>query len=331
MPNRAGPSRGGACRLHLAELVGLLHGVVRPFPPLILVPTDFSSASVEALGYALRLGEAMEAEVRLLHVLPDVEPGRQEDETSETADALKALRQLAASASAPPPCLVRRGRAPAEEIVAEARAVGAGVIVLGTCGQRRAHIGLGSVSGEVIQTAPCDVLLVPHRAENPFSSAPVRRILLPIDFSGASQPLASLGRRFADGLGAELDLVHVLEPLPHPVRWLDEAVVDLVPQIQERAASALRALADKADLKPERVHLYIERGKAAPSIPRVAEALGSDLILLGPHAERPVFDRLLGSVAEGVARRATCPVYIARVSAAPEGSGVDTHSYEVAV
>lgn len=313
---------------------------MKPLQSLILVPTDFSPASVEALAYAVRLGEATGSEVRLLHALPlpaAPRPGSEgaalaEDaNATETARTLDELHQLAASESIP--CMVRRGRAAAEEIVEEARALEADLIVLGTCGQRPAYTGLGAVSGEVIQTAPCDVLLVPYQEERQGQPVSIRRILIPIDFSGASRPLIQLGRRLAEALGAHIDLVHVLEPLPHPVRWLDETFVDLVPEIQERAGAALRALAEEFGPIPEGMGLYIERGKAAPTIPQVARALGTDLILLGPHAERPVFDKLLGSVAEGVARRTTCPVFIARVSAHPEAgpSTLDTHSYEAVV
>lgn len=180
--------------------------------------------------------------------------------------------------------------------------------------------------------APCDVVLVPDRSEAPFSQAPVERLLVPVDFSGATAPLLSLSRQLGEALDAQVDVVHVLEPLPHPVRWLDETIVDLVPQIRERAGGALRKVVEEAGLDTERTKLYVERGKAASSIPKVAEVLGSDLIFLGPHAERPVFDRLLGSVAEGVARRTSCPVYIARKSAVPrEPSSVDPHRYEATV
>ena len=315
-------------------------GSVQSLQSPILVPTDFSPASVEAFAYALRLGAELKADVRLFHALTELDPvgfgsegESQEENAEEMTLAMEALHQLAASTSASLPCLIRRGRSPAEEIVEEARTGGAGSIVLGMCGQRPAHVGLGAVSGEVIQTASCDVFLVPHREDAPFSGAPTRRILVPIDFSSASRSLLAFGCALADVLQAQLDLVHVLEPLPHPVRWLDEAFVDLVPQIQERAGGALRALAADASSSPEKVGLYVERGKAASSIPRVAEALGTDLILLGPHAERPVFDKLLGSVAEGVARRALCPVLIARASAMPEEGlpRIDAHSYEATV
>ncbi|MDT0630849.1 universal stress protein [Rubrivirga sp. S365] len=318
-----------------------------PTPPLV-VPTDLSAAAAEALRYALRMSRATGAPVHLLHVVAWPDAGRfeadsealtaGEEEADEAARAQAALRAVVAEAGAEGEVVlaVRHGNVPAADVLGYVRDVEAGLVVMGTCGRRpRRHV-LGSVAGEVVQTAPCDVLLVPHRDEAPFSAAPPRRVLAPVDFSSASRPLALVALRLARDLGAEgVDLVHVLEPLPHPLRWLDETLVDVAPTIRERAEVALHELADDvaAEVPGVPVARYIERGKAARTVARVAEALGDDLILVGPHAERPVFDRLLGSVAEGVARRARCPVLVARRSAAPgplDAADVDGRSYEAA-
>lgn len=309
-----------------------------PLP--IVVPTDLSAAAAEALALAARLAGATGAPLHLLHVLswpdagpfeaPGEGPTATDEETGEVQRAHGALAEVAPEGAV---LAVRRSAVVAAEVVRYAAEVDAGLVVMGTCGRRPRPVGLGAIAGEAVQTAPCDVLLVPHRPE----AAPDEgRVLVPVDFSGASRPLLALGLDLARTLGTGVDLVHVLEPLPHPVRWIDETVVDLVPQIRERAGAALRELADDAS-EAERaagravpdIALYVERGKAARTIPRVAEALGSGLVAVGPHAERPVFDRLLGSVAEGVARRAPCPVLIARRSAAPgpDGDAVDAWSY----
>jgi nucleotide-binding universal stress UspA family protein len=145
-------------------------------------------------------------------------------------------------------------------------------------------------------------------------------VLVAVDFSSASAGVARTGLAAASDLGADgVDLVYVLEPMPHPVRWIDETLLDLLPGIRERAGAALRDLA--ADIAPGEggpdIGLYVERGKAARTVARTAEALGSRLVVVGPHAERPVFDTLLGSVAEGIVRRAACPVWVARATAAP--------------
>ena len=308
----------------------------------VVVPTDFSPAAAEAGRYARRLAAATGAPLHLLHVLPwpDAGPFEADDLPGETAAqeeaaeadrALDALGRWAEGAGlAGAVVAVGRASAPAPEIARYAGEVMAGLVVVGTCGQRPRPDALGAVSGELVHTAPCDVLLVPHRAEAPYADGPPRRVLVPVDFSDASRPLLRVGLDVADALGAEgVDAVHVLEPLPHPLRWIDEVVLDLAPEVRQRAGVALRALVD-AEAGGAAVELYVERGKPARAIPRVAEALGDDLIVLGPHAERPVFDRLLGSVAEGVARRARCPVLVARRSAAPDAEaddGVDPASY----
>ena len=311
-------------------------------PRPILVPTDFSAHAAEAFAYARLVAEGTGAPLHVLHAVswpdagpfevPGEAPTASQKAAEENALARAALAEAVGDADAT--LVVRRSNVPAFEIRDYARRTGVGLIVMGAHGRREPGILLGSVAAEVVQTAPCDVLLVPHREGAPFSARAPRRVLVPVDFSSASRALATFGFGLARDLGAEgLDLVHVLEPLPHPFRWIDEAVLDLSPEIHERAEAALRELADEVgtdvDGEPT-VDLYVERGKAARVIPRVAQALGDDLIVIGPHAERPVFDRLLGSVAEGVARRAACPVLIARQSAAPEphdDDEVDARSY----
>lgn len=300
----------------------------------VLVPTDLSAHAAEALAYARRVAEATGAPLHVLHAVswPDAgpfeEPGEAPTAAQETAEELALARAALAEAvpDADATLVVRHSNVPASEVRDYARTSGAGLVVVGTHGRRPRRAlpdppVLGSVAAEVVQTAPCDVLLVPPRAGDPFSARPPRRLLVPVDFSSASRPLAAFGLGLARDLGAAgVDLLHVLEPLPHPVRWIDETLVEVVPEIRERAAAALRDLASEvgADVEGEPpVALYVERGKAAHVIPRVAEALGDDLVVVGPHAERPVFDRLLGSVAEGVARRAACPVLVARKTAAP--------------
>lgn len=316
-------------------------------PPLhspIVVPTDLSAAAVEAYRYALRIARATGARVHLLHVVSQPDAGPFEVPGTATPDAqgeaeedTPTRKALADEAGEPygageVELAVRRGAVPALEISDYAREVGAGLIVMGTCGRDGRRLPLSGAAAEVVQTAPCDVLLVPHRASVPFSGSPVRHVLIPVDVSGAARPLLTLGVDLARALGAErVDLLHVLEPLPYPVRWLDEAVLDLVPTIGDRAEAALRDLA--GPLAPDGappVVVRIERGKAARTVVRAARALDADLVVVGPHAERPLFDRLLGSVAEGVARRAPCPVLVARRTAAQGGPPSAAWSYETA-
>ena len=338
------PRRRGQVRSLTATVVRASAGL--PMTRLV-VPTDFSTSAAEAFAYALGLACATDAEVHLVHVLsgPDAppvgEPGsaptavlahREAERVRAALDAVG--REAAAGVSVS--TVVRQGRAVAPEVAALVQEVDADLLVAGACGARPRRHGPGAVAAEIVDTAPCDVLLVPHRANAPFSQSLPRRLLVPIDFSGASRPLAVLAFGLARDVGAEaVDLVHVLESLPHPVRWIDETLIEAVPEIRERAGEALRDLAVEAQVATTTataglaVSVYVERGKPARTLARVAEALASDLVVVGPHAERPVFDRLLGSVAEGVVRRVRCPVLVARRSAAVEAEDlVDRHSFE---
>ncbi|WP_412069945.1 universal stress protein [Rubrivirga sp. IMCC43871] len=299
-------------------------------PAPLLVPTDFSPCAARAVAIARQLADATGAPLHVLHVLswPDAGPfetpgeGRTATE-EERGETDRARAALAAAVGADAHLAVVRGNAPAIEIADYAERIGAEVIVVGACGRRGPRAGLGGVAGEVVQTAPADVVVVP------FGDAPpavVGRVLVAVDFSGAAAPLVRLGQRLAGALGVGLDLVHVVEPFPHPVRWMDEAVVDLAPQVLGRAHEALRQLAQATEAGPE-TELYVERGKAARTLAQVAQALQSGLLIVGPHDDRPVLDGLIGSVAEGIARRAPCPVWVARSSVVDGVETVDARSY----
>ncbi len=296
----------------------------------LVVATDLSACSGEAYAYALRVARASGAMVHLLHVAAEAD-----------AAADEALEAFAGTLDAPGGVVrtVRAGDAPAVVAREVAVSVGAALVVVGACGRRARRRLLGSVAAEVLHTAPCDVLLVPPRDGEPqpgeprdgasFATLPLDRVLVAVDLSAASPALAAFGATVARALGATgVDLVHVLEPLPHPVRWIDETLLALLPEIGARAEAALRDLAAATPaLNGLDVALYVERGKAAATVPRVAEALGDALVVVGPHAGTVlggITDRLLGSTAEGVARRAACPVWVAGASAQPGASFPDS-------
>ncbi|SHJ38221.1 Nucleotide-binding universal stress protein, UspA family [Hymenobacter daecheongensis DSM 21074] len=124
----------------------------------VLCPLDFSLASAEQVSYAAALAVASGAELRLLHV--------QESQPALAAPVLPAGTQLAAyragaeQAGARVTTVVRPGQA-AAEIVAEARACRANLIVIGAHGQTGlTRFLMGSTAEAVVRTAPCATLLV---------------------------------------------------------------------------------------------------------------------------------------------------------------------------
>ncbi len=136
----------------------------------ILVPLDFSEHANLALAYAIELGEAYEADLDLLHIVPDdslplvygAEPAG--IGAAELGDrARKALADLGEQVS-------DSGRAvrihtfighPARDIVGFAEAQHDGLIVIATHGlSSLERFFLGSVADKVIRRAPCPVFVV---------------------------------------------------------------------------------------------------------------------------------------------------------------------------
>jgi nucleotide-binding universal stress UspA family protein len=64
-----------------------------------------------------------------------------------------------------------------------------------------------------------------------------------------------------------------------------------------------------------RVESQVMEGDPVEMILRVAEKSHIDVIVMGPHGRRALARLLLGSVAEAVLRKASCPVLTAKVPA----------------
>jgi nucleotide-binding universal stress UspA family protein len=141
----------------------------------ILVPTDFSKHSENALTYAAAFAEKFGAELYLLHVVQDLAlfiP----DAITVAPPIAPPVEQFLAAAKAALDRAVKDGTlaglkvhpevregTPFYEIVRFAQETNIDLIVLGTHGHSGlAHVLLGSTAEKVVRKAPCPVLTVRH-------------------------------------------------------------------------------------------------------------------------------------------------------------------------
>ena len=83
---------------------------------------------------------------------------------------------------------------------------------------------------------------------------------------------------------------------------------------QSRIEHTLRALAEKFPPgEYGKLDFEVKLGDAGSVAARVAEELGTDLIVLGSQGRTGLSRMVLGSVAERVARLASCPVLIMKL------------------
>jgi len=282
----------------------------------VVCALDLAPESEPALVAAAELAARTDLPLHLVTVRPPAGPDAFRSATDPEA-AVRAVvevtvdRALGAGACAEiaPTIAVARDRDAASAIVAYARRVDAGTLVLGTHGRRGLdRFRLGSVAEAVLRAAPCPVLVVPNGSAA-RAPGPAHPVLYATDLSLASTAALPAARALAALYDASLEAVSVRDPLDTaPVGALAVASVgglaDPVPLTL--TAAGLRAILDDADLA--RVH--VPSGDPADEIVRLAEARSAGAVVMGTHGRRGVAKVLMGSVAADVLRRVPCPVLV---------------------
>jgi nucleotide-binding universal stress UspA family protein len=143
----------------------------------------------------------------------------------------------------------------------------------------------------------------------------IKSVLVPTDFSDASETALTYGRGLAEAFGASLHLVHVMEDLLAHA-WAAEVYVAAVPNLREEiereSRQRLSAMLPEADRERLRAEIALLSGNPFIEIIRYAKAHDIDLIVMGTHGRGPIAHMLLGSVAEKVVRKSPCPVLTVR-------------------
>ncbi|MCU0252663.1 MAG: universal stress protein [Vicinamibacterales bacterium] len=143
----------------------------------------------------------------------------------------------------------------------------------------------------------------------------LKTVLVPTDFSEASESALRYGKAMAEKFGATLHVVHVMEDLLAHA-WAAEVYVSSMPQlrdeIEKESRLRLGALLTDGERKAFRAETALLAGNPFLEIVRYAKTHGVDLIVMGTHGRGPIAHMLLGSVAEKVVRKSPCPVLTVR-------------------
>jgi universal stress protein A len=143
----------------------------------------------------------------------------------------------------------------------------------------------------------------------------LKTVLVPTDFSDASESALRYGKAMAEKFGATLHVVHVMEDLLAHA-WAAEVYVSSMPQlrdeIEKESRLRLGALLTDGERKAFRAETALLAGNPFLEIIRYAKTHGIDLIVMGTHGRGPIAHMLLGSVAEKVVRKSPCPVLTVR-------------------
>jgi nucleotide-binding universal stress UspA family protein len=294
----------------------------------ILCPTDLSEASVPSLTYAAAFAHWYEARLTVLHVVPTFDPiavgpgafyGPLEMvlpmSREEVLAEMRRITDNAGIGSIHASLAAQEGD-PARNIVDQALAIAADLVVMGTHGRTGfERLFLGSVAEKVLRKAPCPVLLVPpHVIAKAPPEVSFKHILCPMDFSPSA--LQALG--FALDLARQSDgvvtVLHALEWLAgeEPREYTHFNVPEYRQYLIDDARQRVRALVAQESRTKSAIEDRVVVGRAYREILRVAAHSGIDLIVMGAQGRGGLGLTLFGSTTQQVIRAATCPVLTVR-------------------
>ena len=278
----------------------------------VLVATDLTPASHEALRQAEALASALGGPLHVCHVLPDLltvrmlfpQAQRRDDAVVRelehyAGDLVQAsIAKLTGRALGELRVGIESG-SPHSGILRRAETVGAGVIV----------VGPGSVAERVVRHARCPVLVARASARG--------AVLAATDFSDGAFPALTAGAAEAARRSVPLVVLHSLdlEPMTATTDWGVYTVIPLEPEEERRIrADALDGLQGALESVGAEGETIVADGAPGPAIVAAARVLPAELVVVGTLG-RTGFNRFaIGSVAEAVVRSAPCSVLVMKLA-----------------
>jgi len=132
-------------------------------------------------------------------------------------------------------------------------------------------------------------------------------ILFPTDFTSASNAALLYVRALAHNFGSKIYVTHAVTPYP-PVFLPMEPVPIELDSMWHDAEQSLTHFLDVDALKDIKHEGILERGELWNVLDDVIHGHSVDLIVLGTHGKHGLKKLVLGSAAEQIFRKASCPV-----------------------
>jgi nucleotide-binding universal stress UspA family protein len=281
----------------------------------VVIGVDFSEPSIKAAQWTASV-LAPGATLVLVHVLDGprlpsyaAEVGTEDTAAKDDAAAEQRLRSVGASLeSTDVRSIVRHGRA-TEALQAVVRETGADLLVVGEHNPRgRLVDALGSTAEKLLHVCSRPVLLARGMPEGTPET-----VLIPIDDSGHSRHVLAAAASLVRWFGAKATVLHVMSSqIPARVGMVSAsgATRAIEDKLMASVNKWLGRLAAEAGLDESRTERRVVIGDARIEIPRVAESIGADFVVMGSHGAGAAGQMLLGSVARLSLRRVECPVLV---------------------
>jgi nucleotide-binding universal stress UspA family protein len=143
----------------------------------------------------------------------------------------------------------------------------------------------------------------------------MKKIIAAIDFSNATSAVLPAATEIAKAFGAELHLLHVIEPEPtYTAYGLSPsefpAIHEFHMESRKRAQKALDDVAAGISTPQFKPTAHLADGSPLLELEAKIKEIGADLVILGSHGHSVIASLILGSVAEGMVRKSIIPTLV---------------------
>ncbi|HKJ58543.1 MAG TPA: universal stress protein [Halobacteriales archaeon] len=284
----------------------------------VLVPTDGSDGTVQAVVRALAVARTFDAEVHVLYVV-DTRPFdgidlADEEEFERVAiqtgrRAITAVRERADEVGLDVSQEVRTG-VPHEEIVDYVEANDVDLVSMGTHGRTGAELGaLGSTTERVLRRADVPVLTVQLTGGPDGTDGLVDvahdDVLVPIDGSDPAVRAAEHAVGFAERTGATLHALYVVDTSIFEYEDAPRSILGTLREGGQKAVSGIEAMGADASVPTTGT---VAEGRPFQAILDYARDVDADLVVSGRRGRTGLPEVLLGSTTARLVRLADAPV-----------------------
>jgi len=149
----------------------------------------------------------------------------------------------------------------------------------------------------------------------------MKKVLIALDYDPTAKKVAEVGFEFAQTMGAEVILIHVISdpvyysstdysPIMGFTGYLNTDPLQLNTIEVLKTASLNFLDKTRKHLGDNTIQTVVEEGDFAESIIKTAKKLHVDMIVLGSHSQKWLENIVMGSVTEEVLRQSTIPLFI---------------------
>ncbi len=137
----------------------------------------------------------------------------------------------------------------------------------------------------------------------------IQKILVPTDFSAASDLALRYGHEMAQSFGAQLTVMHIVDD---PILFAATTSDEFREETTRKNAIKLEENVRQEIGDVTGIELVTKCESAATEIVDFAKEQNMDMLVMGSHGRSAMASMLLGNVAEHVLRHSPCPVVAIR-------------------